>query len=55
MKQNKNLLYGRKPILEALMNDKPLDRILMFFNITGEVVGDILKLAKEKNVERNSH
>ena len=50
MKQNKNLLYGRKPILEALMNDKPLDRILMFFNITGEVVGDILKLAKEKNV-----
>jgi 23S rRNA (guanosine2251-2'-O)-methyltransferase len=46
----KHLLYGRKPILEALQANKPIDRILMFHSITGEVVGDILALAKEKHI-----
>ncbi len=45
----KSLLYGRHPVLEALEHDKPLDRILMHHTISGENVGDIIRLAKEKN------
>ncbi len=50
MGSNKNLLYGRKPILEALEAGKEIDRILMFHSISGEVIGDILVLAKQKNI-----
>jgi 23S rRNA (guanosine2251-2'-O)-methyltransferase len=35
--------------LEALQNNKPLDRILMHHTISGENVGDIIRLAKESN------
>ncbi|MBK8683588.1 MAG: hypothetical protein IPN26_00645 [Bacteroidetes bacterium] len=50
MSANKSLIYGRKPVLEALQNEKPLDRILMHHNINGEGIGDIIRLAKQKNV-----
>ncbi|HAD33223.1 MAG TPA: 23S rRNA (guanosine(2251)-2'-O)-methyltransferase RlmB [Chitinophagaceae bacterium] len=46
----KSLIYGRNPVLEALQNEKPLDRILMHHNINGEGIGDIIRLAKQKNV-----
>jgi 23S rRNA (guanosine2251-2'-O)-methyltransferase len=49
MPPNKSLLYGRHPVLEALQNNKPLDRILMHHTISGENIGDIIRLAKEKN------
>jgi 23S rRNA (guanosine2251-2'-O)-methyltransferase len=50
MSANKSLIYGRNPVLEALQNEKPLDRILMHHNINGEGIGDIIRLAKQKNV-----
>jgi 23S rRNA (guanosine2251-2'-O)-methyltransferase len=49
MRSPKSLIYGRNPVLEALQNHKPLDRILMHHTISGENVGDIIRLAKESN------
>ncbi len=49
MRSSKSLIYGRNPVLEALQNHKPLDRILMHHTISGENVGDIIRLAKESN------
>ena len=50
MSSQKSLIYGRNPVLEALQHDKPLDRILMHHQITGDTIGDILRLAKSKNI-----
>ncbi len=46
----KSLIYGRNPVLEALYNDKAIDRILMYHSISGENIGEIIKLAKEKHI-----
>ncbi|MBL7754928.1 MAG: 23S rRNA (guanosine(2251)-2'-O)-methyltransferase RlmB [Chitinophagaceae bacterium] len=50
MSANKSLIYGRNPVLEALQNNKPLDRILMHHTISGENIGDIIRLAKQQHV-----
>jgi 23S rRNA (guanosine2251-2'-O)-methyltransferase len=50
MGSTKSLIYGRNPVLEALQNKKPLDRILMHHTISGDSIGDIIRLAKEANV-----
>lgn len=49
-KKNDSIIYGRNPILEALLHKKPIDRILMYHHITGEKIGDIIRLAKEQNI-----
>lgn len=49
MRSSKSLIYGRNPVLEALQNKKPLDRILMHHTISGENIGEIIRLAKEAN------
>ena len=49
MRSSKSLIYGRNPVLEALQNNKPLDRILMHHTISGENIGEIIRLAKEAN------
>ncbi len=49
MRSTKSLIYGRNPVLEALQNKKPLDRILMHHTISGDNIGDIIRLAKEAN------
>lgn len=49
MRSQKSLLYGRHPVLEALQNNKPLDRILLHHTVSGENIGDIIRLAKEKH------
>lgn len=49
MRSPKSIIYGRNPVLEALQNKKPLDRILMHHTISGENIGDIIRLAKEAN------
>jgi 23S rRNA (guanosine2251-2'-O)-methyltransferase len=45
-----NLIYGRMPVLEALLSDKPIDKILLQLNATGDGLGDIIRAAKEKLV-----
>lgn len=46
---HKSLIYGRHPIIEALSGEKVLDRILMHHTANGEGIGEIVRLAKEKN------
>lgn len=50
MRNSKSLIYGRNPVLEALKNNKPLDRILMYHQISGENIGEIIRMAKEANI-----
>ena len=50
MRSAKSLIYGRHPVLEALQNKIPIDRILMHHTINGENIGDIIRLAKEQGV-----
>ncbi len=50
MRSAKSIIYGRNPVLEALQNKKPIDRILMHHTISGENIGDIIRLAKEANI-----
>lgn len=38
------------PVLEALLSDKPVDKILLQLNASGEGLGDIIRAAKEKLV-----
>jgi 23S rRNA (guanosine2251-2'-O)-methyltransferase len=50
MKSQSNLIIGRKPLLEALENGKPVDKIYYQTNVTGEFLGDINRVAKELNI-----
>lgn len=50
MRSTKSLIYGRNPVLEALQQHVPLDRILMHHTISGENIGDIIRLAKAEGV-----
>ncbi|HNF71726.1 MAG TPA: 23S rRNA (guanosine(2251)-2'-O)-methyltransferase RlmB [Chitinophagaceae bacterium] len=50
MRSSKNLIYGRNPVWEALHAEQVPDRILMQHQISGERIGDIIRLAKEKHV-----
>ncbi|MEZ5045530.1 MAG: 23S rRNA (guanosine(2251)-2'-O)-methyltransferase RlmB [Chitinophagaceae bacterium] len=49
-RSSKSLIYGRHPVLEALQSDKPIDRILMQHNASGDSIGDIVRLAKSKTI-----
>jgi len=50
MSFKKNLLYGRQPILEAIKDEKLLDRIYIYHKVNGEIIGDILTEAKKRNI-----
>lgn len=45
-----NLISGRKPVLEALKANTPIDKLLIAQNSHGEAVDEILKLARQKNI-----
>lgn len=45
-----NLISGRKPVLEALKANTPIDKLLIAQNSHGETVDEILKLARQKNI-----
>jgi 23S rRNA (guanosine2251-2'-O)-methyltransferase len=44
------LITGRQPLIEAIEAGRPIDKILFQRNVSGESIGDIRKLAKEKNI-----
>jgi 23S rRNA (guanosine2251-2'-O)-methyltransferase len=50
MKSTANLIIGRKPLLEAIENGKAVDKIYYQTNVTGELLGDINRLAKQYNI-----
>lgn len=45
-----DLITGRKPVLEALKSNTPIDRLMVAQNSHGEIVDEILKIARQKNI-----
>lgn len=45
-----DLISGRKPVLDALKANTPIDKLLIAQNSHGETVDEILKLARQRNI-----
>ncbi len=45
-----NLILGRKPVLDALKSNTPIDRLMIAQNSHGEVIDEIIRFAKQKNI-----
>lgn len=45
-----NLISGRKPVLEALQSNTPIDKVMISSNAHGEIIDDIVKLLRQKNI-----
>ena len=45
-----SLIIGRQPLIEAMMAGQAIDKILMQKNISGDTIGEIRKMAREKNI-----
>jgi len=45
-----SLIIGRQPLVEAIGSGRAIDKILFQRNVSGESIGEIRKLAKEKNI-----
>ncbi len=45
-----SLIVGRQPLVEAMQSGRAIDKILFQQNVSGPSIGDIRKLAKEKNI-----
>ncbi len=45
-----SVIIGRQPVIEALESGRPIDKILFQSNASGEIIGKIRQLAKEKNI-----
>jgi 23S rRNA (guanosine2251-2'-O)-methyltransferase len=45
-----NLLTGRKPVLDALKANTPIDKLMIAQNSHGEVIDEIMKIARQKNI-----
>ena len=50
MKGEKNMLYGRHPILEALKAGEDLDKLFLQRGLKGELISEIKALAKDHEV-----
>lgn len=46
----KNIIAGRNPVLEALMHDAGIDKILLFKNASGDVISQIRNTAMSKQI-----
>jgi 23S rRNA (guanosine2251-2'-O)-methyltransferase len=45
-----SLIVGRQPLIEAIRSGRPLDKILLQRNVTGEIIEEIRELAREHNI-----
>src|SRR5215203_2276659 len=45
-----SFIMGRQPLIESLQSGKAIDKILFQKNISGDAVGIVRDLAKEKNI-----
>jgi 23S rRNA (guanosine2251-2'-O)-methyltransferase len=45
-----NIIIGRKPVQEALASNAPIDRLMISSNAHGEVIDEIVKLARRRNI-----
>ena len=48
--KEKSILFGRQPMLEALNNNIPLEKILIKRNLKGEIIRDIMIKARELHI-----
>jgi 23S rRNA (guanosine2251-2'-O)-methyltransferase len=48
--QNKDMLFGRRPIIEAIKAEKTFDKLFVQKNLSGELATELLKTAKEYKV-----
>ncbi len=53
MKDKKNIVAGRKPIIEAIQSGKTIERIFFQTNVSGESIGEIRELAKKNSIPIN--
>jgi len=44
------VITGRQPVVEALESGRPIDKILLQANASGDIIGKIRQLAKQNNV-----
>jgi 23S rRNA (guanosine2251-2'-O)-methyltransferase len=45
-----DIIVGRKPVLDALRADTPIEKLHLSHNSHGDVIDEILKIAKQKNI-----
>jgi 23S rRNA (guanosine2251-2'-O)-methyltransferase len=50
MAQNTDMLYGRRPVIEAIKSEKTFDKLFVQKNLSGELANEFIKLAKENKV-----
>lgn len=50
MAQNMDMVYGRRPIIEAIKAEKTFDKLFVLKNLSGELADEFLKIAKENKV-----
>jgi 23S rRNA (guanosine2251-2'-O)-methyltransferase len=50
MAQNTDMLYGRRPVIEAIKSEKTFDKLFVQKNLSGELAEEFIKLAKENKV-----
>jgi len=53
MAQKKNIIIGRKPLIEAINSGKTIERIFFQNSVSGESIGEIRQLAKQHNIPIN--
>lgn len=44
------VIIGRQPVIEAIESGRAIDKILFQSNVSGDVIGKIRQLAKQKNI-----
>lgn len=49
-KETDNIIFGRHPVMEAILHNKEIDKILLADNLRGEFEKEIRNLVKEKNI-----
>jgi 23S rRNA (guanosine2251-2'-O)-methyltransferase len=48
--QNKDMLFGRRPIIEAIKAEKTFDKLFIQKNLSGELATEVINTAKEYKV-----
>ena len=50
MVQNTDMIFGRRPVIEAIKSEKTFDKLFVQKNLSGELADEFLKLAREYKV-----
>jgi len=49
-KKEKNIIYGLRAVIEAVQDDRDIDRILISENLQGQLAKELMQLIKEKEL-----